>query len=58
VLGVTVRVFGPHALSLQYVVSARDASFSGRPDRDQSVQTISLAYNFLGQQWRPAELRR
>ena len=64
VLGLTVRVFGPHALSLQYVVSTRDARFSGLPDRDQSVQTISLAYNFLGQrrfgavEWRPAEMNR
>jgi Domain of unknown function (DUF3943) len=64
VLGVTVRVFGPHALSLQYVLSARDANFSGLPDRDQSVQTISLSYNFLGQrrfgavEWRPAEIGR
>lgn len=64
VLGVTVRLFGPHALSLQYVVSARDASFSGLRDRDQSVQTISLSYNFLGQrrfgavEWRPAETMR
>jgi hypothetical protein len=64
VLGLTVRVFGPHALSLQYVVSSRDARFSGLPDRDQSVQTISLAYNFLGHrrfgavEWRPAELGR
>jgi hypothetical protein len=58
-VGVTVRIFGPHALGIQYVVSTRDARFAGLRDRHQSVQTISLSYNFLGQQrfgaveWRP-----
>jgi len=47
-VGFTVRLFGPHALGIQYVVSTRDARFPDLRDRHQSVQTISLSYNFLG----------
>lgn len=47
-VGFTVRIFGPHAIGLQYVVSARDARFFGQRDRHQSVETVSLSYNFLG----------
>jgi hypothetical protein len=59
--GLTVRLFGPHALGIQYVVSVRDARFPDRRDRHQSVETVSLSYNFLGHtrfgaaEWRPAE---
>jgi hypothetical protein len=62
-LGLTVRIFGPHALSLSYVVSGRDAELTGR-DRHQEVQTVTLSYNFLGQrrfgavEWRPGEIDR
>lgn len=58
-VGLTVRVFGPHALGLHYVVSTRDAPRAGRKDLHQSVQTLTLSYNFLGQtrfgavEWRP-----
>jgi Domain of unknown function (DUF3943) len=60
-LGFTVRVFGPHAIGLQYLVSSRDARFADRRDRQQSVETVSLSYNFLGHtrfgavEWRPSE---
>lgn len=60
-VGLTVRIYGPHAIGLQYVVSSRDTRFSSGPDRHQSVQTVSLSYNFLGHtrfgavEWRPAE---
>src|SRR2546426_59873 len=60
-VGLTVRVYGPHALSLNYVVSARDARLSG-VDRHQSVETVTLSYNFLGHtrfgatEWRPGEM--
>jgi len=63
-VGLTVRVFGPHALSLHYVVSARDASVPGGGDRHQSVETLTLSYNFLGHtrfgavEWRPEEMPR
>ena len=61
-LGATIIVYGPHAIGVQYLVSSRDARLAGRRDRDQSVETISLSYNFLGQrkfgavEWRPGEL--
>ncbi len=59
--GITVRIFGPHAIGLQYIVSSRNARFpelEGR--RHQTIETISLSYNFLGHtrfgavEWRPA----
>ncbi|HEY7492301.1 MAG TPA: DUF3943 domain-containing protein [Candidatus Tectomicrobia bacterium] len=45
-VGYTMRVYGPHALGIQYLLSSRDTSSSG-VDRHQSVQTVSLTYNFL-----------
>ena len=63
-VGLTLRLFGPHALGLSYVVSTRDARFPDRRDRHQSVETVTLSYNFLGHtrfgatEWRPAELSR
>ena len=62
-VGLTVRVFGPHALSLSYLITTREARLSGR-DRHQSVETVTLSYNFLGQRrfgavdWRPGEIDR
>ena len=62
-VGLSVRVYGPHALSLSYRVTTRDATLSGR-DRHQSVETVTLSYNFLGQRrfgavdWRPGEIDR
>jgi hypothetical protein len=62
-VGLTVRVFGPHALSLAYLITTRDTRLSGR-DRHQSVETVTLSYNFLGQRrfgavdWRPGEIDR
>ncbi len=59
--GLTVRVYGPHALGIQYVVSSRDARFPDLRDRHQSVETVSVSYNFLGHtrfgavEWRPGE---
>jgi hypothetical protein len=61
-VGLTVRVYGPHALSLNYVVSSRDATAISGAERHQSVETLTLAYNFLGHtrfgfvEWRPSEL--
>jgi Domain of unknown function (DUF3943) len=47
-VGITVRVFGPHAIGLHYVASTRDARVRHGDDRHQQVETISLSYNFLG----------
>jgi hypothetical protein len=61
-VGVTVRVYGPHALGLQYMMSSRDAHLAaGGGDRHQFVETVSLSYNFLGHtrfgavEWRPGD---
>jgi hypothetical protein len=44
----TVRIYGQHALGIQYVGSDRDAYYAGIPNRHQTMGTISLVYNFLG----------
>ena len=44
----TVRIFGQHALGIQYVASDRDAYYAELPSRHQTMGTISLVYNFLG----------
>jgi hypothetical protein len=61
-VGFTVRIYGPHAIGIQYVVSSRDARFSDLRDRHQTIETVSLSYNFLGHtrfgavEWRPGEM--
>jgi hypothetical protein len=58
-VGLTVRLWGPHAVGLQYLVSKRETRAPGLRDRHQSVETVSLSYNFLGHtrfgavEWRP-----
>jgi hypothetical protein len=60
-VGLTVRVFGPHALGLHYVVSSRNANPTSRRELHQTVETVTLSYNFLGHtrfgavEWRPEE---
>jgi hypothetical protein len=61
-LGVTVRLFGPHAIGLQLLVSSRDTHFPGGGlRRSQSIETITLAYTVLGPtrfgavEWRSGE---
>ena len=44
----TVRVYGRHGIGVQYVESHRDAHYANLPDRYQTVGTVSIAYNFLG----------
>lgn len=46
--GLSVRLWGPHALGLQYSRSMRHATQAGLPDRHQKIETLSLTYNFLG----------
>jgi hypothetical protein len=63
-VALTVRIAGPHALGVQYVMSAREARFEGLRDRRQLVETVSLFYSFLGRErfgaveWRPDRLHR
>ena len=60
-VGLTVRVFGPRAIGLNYVVSSRNANPTGRRELHQTVETVTLSYNFLGHtrfgavEWRPEE---
>src|SRR5438128_2084892 len=61
-VGPTVRVWGPHALSIGYLISTRDARIPAGGDRHQSVQTVTLPYDFLGHtrfgavEWCPDEM--
>ncbi len=60
-MGLTVRVYGRHALGLQYIASLRDARYPDQPDSYQTVGTVSLVYTLLGDigfgavDWRNAE---
>jgi hypothetical protein len=62
-MGFTVRIYGRHALGLQYIASLRDASYPDRADSHQTVRTVSLVYTFLGKpgfgavEWRGAGSR-
>jgi hypothetical protein len=47
-MGLTVRVFGHHALGIEFVASRRDSSFSDVPDALQEVGALSLVYTYLG----------
>jgi hypothetical protein len=62
-MGLTVRVYGRHALGLQYIASLRDARYPDQPDSYQTVGTVSLVYTLLGDigfgavDWRSAKSR-
>ncbi len=47
-LALTTRISGPHALSLQYTYSNRDSKYSRDFDQEQTVESLSLVYSFLG----------
>jgi hypothetical protein len=42
-----IRVSGPNALSLQYIVSRRDVEYSNRSDRHPGVDTLGIYYSYL-----------
>jgi hypothetical protein len=44
----TLRVLGQHGVALRYLISHRDAQYPTVEYRDQTVETISLMYVFLG----------
>ncbi|MGZ8382905.1 MAG: hypothetical protein ACXWWE_02725 [Nitrospira sp.] len=44
----TLRVVGPHGIALRYVASHGDASYPNVAFRNQTVETASLMYVFLG----------
>ena len=47
-MGLTVRIYGRHALGLQYIASSRDARYPDRADSHQRAGTFSLVYTLLG----------
>jgi hypothetical protein len=61
--GLTVRIYGRHALGLQYVASIRDAHYPDRPNSHQTIGTVGLVYTLLGDanfgavEWRDADRR-
>jgi hypothetical protein len=44
----TLRVYGRHAIAVQYVASHRDAHYPDIADQHQTLGTIGIFYNFLG----------
>lgn len=59
-IGMTLRVYNLHGLTLRYSESQRDGRYSNRPASHQKVGAISIGYTLLGQShlgtvdWRPA----
>jgi len=47
-IGITVRVYGQHALGLQFTSSTRDSHDGGATDRHQTEQVVSVVYTLLG----------
>ena len=62
-MGFTFRLYGRHALGIQYITSLRDARYPDRADSHQTVGTISLVYTLLSKthfsavEWRGADSR-
>jgi hypothetical protein len=44
----TFRIYGPHALRIQVDGGWRDARYDTAESQQQSVESVSLAYSFLG----------
>jgi len=59
----TLRVYGRHAIAVQYIASHRDAHYPDIANQHQSLGTIGIFYNFLGHtefgavEWRGADAR-
>jgi hypothetical protein len=47
-IGVTVRVYGQHALGLQFTATRRDSHEVGAEDRRQTEEVVSVVYTLLG----------
>ena len=45
---VTVRLFGPHALTVKYLITRRLANYPNLGDRDQRRGTLSVFYTLVG----------
>jgi hypothetical protein len=47
-VGFTVRLFGQHALGIQFVGTTRDSHVVGVADRHQTEEIVSVVYTLLG----------
>ena len=47
-MGLTVRVYGRHALGIQYMASGREAHYPDQASSHQTAGAFSLVYTFLG----------
>ena len=47
-IGLTVRVYGQHALGLQFTSTTRDSREVGAEDRHQTEEIVSVVYTLLG----------
>lgn len=47
-IGITVRVYGQHALGLQFTSTTRESHAVGAEDRHQTEEVVSVVYTFLG----------
>jgi hypothetical protein len=47
-IGFTVRVYGQHAIGVQYLGTTRDAHAIGAEDRHQTEEIASIVYTLLG----------
>ena len=62
-MGFTVRIYGRHAIGIQYSASNRDARYPDRANSHQTTGTVSLVYTLLGKarfgavEWRDADRR-
>jgi hypothetical protein len=60
-MGFAVRIYGRHAIGLNYIASVRDAQYPDRADSHQSAGTVSIVYTLLGKakfgavEWRGAD---
>ena len=63
-MGFTFRIYGRHAIGIQYIASIRDAHYPDRADSHQTAGTVSLVYTLLGNtrfgavEWRDVDSRR
>jgi hypothetical protein len=59
--GLTLRLYGRHALGAQYLLSNREARYGSISVREQTEGTVSFVYTFLGDnhfgavEWRDPE---
>ena len=58
-LGLTVRIYGHHALEVQYLLSSRDGDYAGMANQRQRMATFIFVYTLLsGPHFGAVEWRR